>query len=346
MPTGRDQNGKENTANSLKMQALLSEELQRVTARLAEAGSESDALDGLERLKRLSAELGASGCGADARREMEALIDRAEASLEKVLTVLARKRRLQEGDAMERIAARREAETDIMGTLKAAAETGACIPPGGASPASEEEKTVEASPPPAHGPAPNEPEKSPAADPDANDAASPAPPVKEAPKPEWSRAYRIVAHMAASVTEDRKFFEKLRKSAVKPGKALPAPADHAQAEKHFRAVHGLNVRLINIELKIKAIAAAYKNNRPVSDLFLTASNEIKGFMRDYKARMDEMPDMCAEYERQFGGYAERFASLPAPKGGKLLARCLLEQRNEAPAACPDGAQRVLRRDYR
>ena len=152
--------------------------------------------------------------------------------------------------------------------------------------------------------------------------------------------------MAASVTEDRKFFEKLRKSAVKPGKALPAPADHAQAEKHFRAVHGLNVRLINIELKIKAIAAAYKNNRPVSDLFLTASNEIKGFMRDYKARMDEMPDMSAEYERQFGGYAERFASLPAPKGGKLLARCLLEQRNEAPAACPDGAQRVLRRDDR
>ena len=69
-------------------------------------------------------------------------------------------------------------------------------------------------------------------------------------------------------------------------------------------------------------------------------------MRDFKAGREQTPEMEAEYERLFGGYAEKFASLPALKGGELLDRCLSEQRHGEPEADRGEPQRALGRDDR
>ena len=340
-------------ADSVKAEVSLAEELQSIVSSLSGAETDAEAEKGLLRLKRLREEFGASPASVTARERAEELISRAEERVEKLRRYLAHKRRIQEGELMEKVAARREAESDVIGAVAASAAAAAAAAP---SPVEDEkeapEKTPEAAPaakvPPA--PAKQEPVRPVQEAPVQQEPAKEPPaPIGEEPKlPEhaWNRTYRLTAHMAASFTEDGKYFEKLRRSVKKAGPKLPAPNDHAAAEAYYKSVHGLNVRLVNIELKVRAIAEASKKNEPVSELFKTASNEIKGFMQDLKADRERQPEMQAEYERLFGGYAEKFASLPALKGGELLERCLTEQHHNAPEANRGEPQRVLARDDR
>lgn len=348
--------GQNSTIDFLKAGVSLTEELQSIAAKLSGAESETDVERGLERLKRLREQFTERGAIFDsdpaasaARHKAEELIGHTEASLEKLRRYIVHKRRLQEGEAMNEIAARREAETGILGALGSSSSAGfetfkASAPTENAE---NDNKDKEAASPLGAGHAPVKP-KSPRPESTKNVQTAqkrPSPAAQKRPELEWSRTYRLAAHMAGSFIEDRQFFEKLRKGAVKPGNVLAAPRDHATAEAHFKAVHGLNVRLVNIELKAKAITEAYKNNSPVSGLFRTASNEISGFMRDLKARKEELPAMSDEYERLFGGYAEKFASTELTKGGGILDRCLAEQKkDDGPSMQPKGPQRVLSRN--
>ncbi|MBR6108564.1 MAG: hypothetical protein IKQ36_02395 [Clostridia bacterium] len=68
---------------------------------------------------------------------------------------------------------------------------------------------------------------------------------------------------------------------------------------------------------------------------------MKNFMRELKACRHSLPEMNAEYERLFGGYAENFARLPLTKGSEILEKCHAER---DPAAAPDLPQRVIRRE--
>ena len=340
MKTGKD-------SGSAKALATLTEELKSIVSGLSGAASDAEAEHGLERLKRLREDFASSGAAPAAREKAEELIRKAEERVEKLRRFLAHRRRMQEGELMEKVAARREADSDVMGAIAASV---APSPASGEKEAPEREPEREPSAEEIPASAEREPKRPMRKQPvNEEPVKEPPAPEKEEPKRpayEWNRTYRLTAHMAASVMEDEKYFEKLRRAAVKQGPKLPAPADHASAEAYYKSVHALNVRLVNIELKVKAIAGASRNNEPVSGLFKTASNEIKAFMRDLNAGREKLPEMRSEYERLFGGYAEKFASLPALKGGELLERCLKEQRNNAPAENRAEPQMAPARDDR
>ena len=337
-------------AGSAKAEVSLSEELQSIASELIGAESDAEVEKGLARIRSLREKYSSAGAGADAARQnAEALISMTEVNLEKLRRYLAYKRRLQEGESMEKIAVRREAETDIAPAVYAAAAAFVPALQGESGKPKEEEKkpsakaaAKEAAPSPAAAQVKEQETPKP--------AETPRPPAPEAKKPpafKWSRSYLLTAHMAGSLLEDARYFEKLRRVALKPGQKLPAPTDHREAEAHFKAVHSMNVRLVNIELKVRAIAEAYKKQDPVSDLFKTASNEIKNFMRDLKENKTQRPGMSDEYERLFGGYADKFATFIPTKGEDILARCLNEQRNGMAAANePEGPQAAVRRDER
>ena len=178
-----------------------------------------------------------------------------------------------------------------------------------------------------------------------------APRAARPKKPEWSKAELLAAHLAASVREDPKFFEKLRRAAKRQGPKQPGPADDQKAEAHYRALHDLGKRLVNLELHAKAIAQAKERREPVSPLLKTAAKELKGFMRDFKANKEARPELAAEYDRRFGGYAEQFAAMKPEKGGELLDQCRAERQSRQAArepaperqAEPEAPQLVLRR---
>lgn len=118
------------------------------------------------------------------------------------------------------------------------------------------------------------------------------------------------------------------------------------AERHFKTVHSMNVKLVNIELKIRALAEAQRSGRPVAELFKSAATEIKGFMLGLKIAREQTPVMKEEYDRLFGGWAEKFAGMELTKGNELLNKCLSEQRHADARREPaegHAAQRVLER---
>ena len=249
-----DRETKQNTG-SAKAEVSLAEELQSIVSELSGAGSDAEAEKGLERLKRLREELGSSSAASAARGKAEELLTRTEERVEMLRRYLARKRRLQEGELMEKVSEKRQAESEVIITIAESAAVAAAAP----FPAQEEEKKApkkahEKARPKKEPPAPEkqEPAKETPREETPGDE-TPAPEKEETKRPEhaWSRTYRLTAHMAASVMEDGKYFEKLRRSAVAAGPKLPAPKDHAAAEAYYRSVHGLNVRLINIELKVE-----------------------------------------------------------------------------------------------
>lgn len=345
-------------SGAVKQEVSLAEELQSITAGLSGTESETEVSRGLDRLKELRARFAAHRPGRDPAaaasiKRAEELIDRAEENLKKLRRYLAHKRRIQEGQLMRKGAEQRGAGPDPLGYALAASQ--ALHPSKAERPGSAEQPASpkDGSAPladilaDAHADAHVDAPVDAHADAHAAGAAlvpSHAPEAPEANDREWSRAQRLSAHMAASFAEDPKYFDRLRKDAVRNAKRIPAPHDNSAAEVHYRAVHSLNVRLMNIEMKIRALAKAAVSNRPVAELLQSSSNEIRGFMRELKARRAERPDMAAEYDRLFGGWAERFSSMPAAKGGEILGKCLSEQRSsEAPEADADNPL-VLRPD--
>ena len=187
-----------------------------------------------------------------------------------------------------------------------------------------EERAPEARPPEARPPEARAPEARP---PEANppEQAGPA----EPPKQNWTKFEVLAAHLAASVKEDPKFFDKLRSDAKRDLPRIRAPEDNEEAETHYRAVHRLSKRLVNTELHAKALAKAEENHAPQAPLLRTTARELKGFLQDLKKGREKLPEMAGEYDRLFSGYAEQFAAMKPDKGSGILEKCREEPVREA-----------------
>ena len=345
----------------------LVEALQALAAEMAKAGTEAEAEAGLKKLRQIRRDFlgkeNGSGAVNAARRDAEALIAWLEARLEQLKLQLARRRRAQEGEVMERLAKQREAEgpsllpSELVDAVvhsteardpEAVTSTAPVKEPGPAeevpdrknTPAKEKEKkeTEESVTGGAEKPTADKPEPA-------------IPKPKPAPtKPEFTKYERLAAHLAASVGENSYFFEKLRKAAKRPGKAQKAPEDDKAAETHYRRVHDLNKRLVNLELHAKAIAKARSDKEPVSPLLKTAARELKNFLRDFRTAKEEAPELAGDYERRFGGWAEQLSAMKPEKGSAILDLCRAERRPKQPTAEQESEreaeapQLVLKRD--
>lgn len=369
---------KRNTSGSA---GSLVEALQALCAKMSKAASELEAEEGLKELRAIrTGFLGGHNDAAEAaRRDAEALIAWVELRLEQLRRQLARKRRAQEGEVMEKLAKQREAEgpsllpTELIeavvrSTTEAEKDESAAQTPK-PTPARKKQSPTKAEPEkkpelrrpvkkPAETPEPAEPAAKenaakaptpPEQKPEAPEAAAeekrsaPTEPLRKkidrprpapAQRPEWTKSERLAAHLAASLREDLRFFEKLRKAAGRNGPMQKAPEDEGAAERRDRTIHGLNRRLVNLELHARALARAEQTREPVSPLLRTAAKELTRFMREFKAAKEALPEMPGEIERRFGGWAELFAAMKPEKGGSLLAKCRTE-RESAPQAAPE-----------
>ena len=179
----------------------------------------------------------------------------------------------------------------------------------------------------------------------------PTPAGKPAEKSEWTKYERLAAHLAASVQEDPRFFEKLRAAAKRSGTRLRAVPGQRASETHYRTVCALNQRLVNLELHAKAIARAAERREPVASLMKTAAREIKGFLQDYRSAREDASELSGEYERLFGGYAEQLSAMKPVKGRAILDLCRAERQpkpieaaEDAPKREPEVPQLVLKRE--
>ena len=369
--------------------ASLVDALQALAAEMSKASTELEAEEGLRRLHQIQGEYldrsGPAGAAAETRRNAEALVRWLEARLEQLRQQLARKRRIQEGEVMEQIARQREADspallpselidaivrrTDTPDKQAPAPAAGADSPDRSSGEPRKPRKKKDAKPAEeareakAGPPTPTAPAESPAGTPrpeEPSDRASvsagiradpPAPAAKPAERSEWTKYQRLAAHLAASVQEDPRFFEKLR-AAAKRNRAKPRAAPGQPApEVHFRAVHALNQRLVNLELHAKAIARAAERLEPVTPLMKTAARELKGFLQDYRSARETHARLSGEYDRLFGGYAEQLAAMKPVKGQTILELCRNERQpkpgeaaEDAPRREPEVPQLVLRRE--
>lgn len=362
--------------------------LQALAAEMSRASTELEAEEGLKQLHQIQAEYldraSPAGAPAEARRNAEALILWLEARLEQLRQQLARKRRAQEGALMERIARQREADSpDLLPsqmidaimraadkpdtqTTAPAASDGKADQPGHGDPhephGKKEYKAVKETRKAASGTqvAPAEPPSKTLRPEDPSDGASPAvggkaappkPAGKPAEKSEWTKHERLAAHLAASVQDDPRFFEKLRAAAKRSGTRLRAVPGQRASETHYRTVCALNQRLVNLELHAKAIARAAERREPVASLMKTAAREIKGFLQDYRSAREDASELSGEYERLFGGYAEQLSAMKPVKGRAILDLCRTERQpkpieaaEDAPKREPEVPQLVLKRE--
>ena len=179
----------------------------------------------------------------------------------------------------------------------------------------------------------------------------PTPAGKPAEKSEWTKHERLAAHLAASVQDDPRFFEKLRAAAKRSGTRPRAVPGQRASETHYRTVCALNQRLVNLELHAKAIARAAERREPVASLMKTAAREIKGFLQDYRSAREDASELSREYERLFGGYAEQLSAMKPVKGRAILDLCRAERQpkpieaaEDAPKREPEVPQLVLKRE--
>lgn len=179
----------------------------------------------------------------------------------------------------------------------------------------------------------------------------PTPAGKPASKSEWTKYERLAAHLAASVQEDPRFFEKLRVAAKRNGTGARPVRDQPASEAHFRSVQALNWRLVHLELHAKALARATERREPVASLMKTAAREIKGFLQDYRRAKEVHSECSEEYEREFGGYAEQLSAMKPVKGRAILDLYRAERQpkpkeaaEDAPKREPEVPQLVLKRE--
>ena len=367
--------------------ASLVDALQTLAAEMSRASTELEAEEGLKQLHQIQAEYldraSPAGAPAEARRNAEALILWLEARLEQLRQQLARKRRAQEGALMERIARQREADSPdllpsqmIDAIMRAAdkpdkqkpapaASDGRADQPGHGDPhephgkkekkPAEETRTPASTTPiaPAASPSmPLRPERpSDGASPPVGVKTDPKPAGKPAEKSEWTKHERLAAHLAASVQDDPRFFEKLRAAAKRSGTRPRAVPGQRASETHYRTVCALNQRLVNLELHAKAIARAAERREPVASLMKTAARELKGFLQDYRSAREDASELSGEYERLFGGYAEQLSAMKPVKGRAILDLCRTERQpkpieaaEDAPKREPEVPQLVLKRE--
>ena len=363
--------------------------LQALAAEMSRASTELEAEEGLKQLHQIQAEYldraSPAGAPAEARRNAEALILWLEARLEQLRQQLARKRRAQEGALMERIARQREADSpDLLPSQMIDAIMRAADKPDTqtTAPAASDGKTdlserSPGDPPEPHGrkekksaeetrtPASATP-IAPAASPSMplrperpSDGASPAvggktdptPAGKPVEKSEWTKHERLAAHLAASVQDDPRFFEKLRAAAKRSGTRPRAVPGQRASETNYRTVRALNQRLVNLELHAKAIARAAERREPVASLMKTAARELKGFLQDYRSAREDASERSGEYERLFGGYAEQLSAMKPVKGRAIMDLCRTERQpkpieaaEDAPKREPEVPQLVLKRE--
>lgn len=340
--------------------ASLVEELQALAAEMAKASSEAEAEAGLKKLRQIRTDfLGKEndpGVINAARRDAEALVAWLEARLEQLKLQFARRRRAQEGEVIEQIAKQRETEgpsllpTELVDAVVRSTEAKDPEEVTSAGPKSEAEKseeTHEENDTPARKIMKALEEKRQSTEESVKQADVPQSAAAEKPKekpetpkpapekPEFTKFEQLAAHLAASVGENSYFFDKLRKNAKRPGKAQKAPEDDRAAEAHYRRIHDLGKRLVNLELHAKAIAKAKNNHEPVSPLLKSAAKELKSFLRDFKTAKEENPELAGDYERRFGGYAEQFSAMKPEKGSAILDLCRTERRPRQPAAEQD-----------
>ena len=179
----------------------------------------------------------------------------------------------------------------------------------------------------------------------------PTPAGKPASKSEWTKYERLAAHLAASVQEDPRFFEKLRAAAKRNGTGARPVRDQPASEAHFRSVQALNWRLVHLELHAKALARATERREPVASLMKTAAREIKGFLQDFRRAKEVHSECSEEYEREFGGYAEQLSAMKPVKGRAILDLYRAERQpkpreaaEDAPKREPEVPQLVLKRE--
>ena len=363
--------------------------LQTLAAEMSRASTELEAEEGLKQLHQIQAEYldraSPAGAPAEARRNAEALILWLEARLEQLRQQLARKRRAQEGALMERIARQREADSpdllpsqmidaimraadkpDTQTTAPSASDgktdlsersPGDPPEPHGRKekkPAEETRTPASATPiapaePPSKTLRPEDPSGS--ASPPVGVKTDPTPAGKPASKSEWTKYERLAAHLAASVQDDPRFFEKLRAAAKRSGTRPRAVPGQRASETHYRTVCALNQRLVNLELHAKAIARAAERREPVASLMKTAARELKGFLQDYRSAREDASELSGEYERLFGGYAEQLSAMKPVKGRAILDLCRTERQpkpieaaEDAPKREPEVPQLVLKRE--
>lgn len=366
--------------------ASLVDALQALAAEMSKVGTELEAEEGLKRLRHIQAEFleGSSPAGAaEARRNAEALVSWLEAWLEQLRQQLARKRRAQEGEVMERIARQREADAPDLFPSEMidafmrvaghpdkqkpapAASDGKADQPGHGDPhephGKKEYKAVKETRKAASGTqiAPAEPpsktlrpeDPSGSASPPVGVKTDPTPAGKPASKSEWTKYERLAAHLAASVQEDPRFFEKLRVAAKRNGTGARPVRDQPASEAHFRSVQALNWRLVHLELHAKAIARAAERREPVASLMKTAAREIKSFLQDFRRAKEVHSECSEEYEREFGGYVEQLSAMKPVKGRAILDLYRAERQpkpreaaEDAPKREPEVPQLVLKRE--
>ena len=367
--------------------ASLVDALQALAAEMSKVGTELEAEEGLKRLRHIQAEFleGSSPAGAaEARRNAEALVSWLEARLEQLRQQLARKRRAQEGEVMERIARQREADAPDLFPSEMidafmrvaghpdkqkpapAASDGKADQPGHGDPhephGKKEYKAVKETRKAASGTqiAPAEPPSKTLRPEHPSDSASsavggkaapPKPAGKPASKSEWTKYERLAAHLAASVQEDPRFFEKLRAAAKRNGTGAWPVRDQPASEAHFRSVQALNWRLVHLELHAKALARATERREPVASLMKTAAREIKSFLQDFRRAKEVHSECSEEYEREFGGYVEQLSAMKPVKGRAILDLYRAERQpkpkeaaEDAPKREPEVPQLVLKRE--
>ena len=354
--------------------ASLVDALQALAAEMSKADTELEAEEGLKRLRHIQAEFleGSSPAGAaEARRNAEALVSWLEARLEQLRQQLARKRRAQEGEVMERIARQREADAPDLFPSEMidafmrvagppdkqkpapAASDGKADQPGHGDPhephGKKEYKAVKETRKAASGTqiAPAEPpsktlrpeDPSGSASPPVGVKTDPTPAGKPASKSEWTKYERLAAHLAASVQEDPRFFEKLRAAAKRNGTGARPVRDQPASEAHFRSVQALNWRLVHLELHAKALARATERREPVASLMKTAAREIKGFLQDFRRAKEVHSECSEEYEREFGGYVEQLSAMKPVKGRAILDLYRAERQPKPREAAEDAPKR-------
>ena len=338
----------------------LVEALRALVLEMSRIESDAEAVSGLKRLQAIRNSFLGPGSAASVpgRRDAEALIAWVEARLGQLRQQLARKRRIQEGMVMEQIAKQRETEgpqlipTELIDAVVRStdAKDPEEIKTTAPQPARQEQEETEQppnkpKPVPAKKPEPTEekPDKEPQVLAQAQEAGKPeaalAPepekqlppqaPEKPAParKADWTKYELLAAHLAASRREDSAFFEKLRRAAKRKGQRMAPPEDNARAEQHYRIIHDLNKRLVNLEAHCIALAIGNQNEKQ-GPLLRTAARELKLFAQDLRQSKQALPEMAGEYERLFGGWVHQFTAIQPEKGQDILARCQAERQPE------------------
>lgn len=389
MPLQNDLNKKPAQGKSAgKQQALsLVEALQSLVSEMAKVSTEAEALQGLHRLRELRVEF-LSGEGIQSvRRDAEALVSWVETRLEQLRKQLAKKQRMLEGEAMEKMARQREAEgpsllpAELIDAVVHSTNSKEPDLPKHSQPAPDSEKVKSGKQPgkvrDAHSsgrqkqqtlhtedkptdkqtgtaaapssaqeqPLPGQQAPAGAGKPERKPAVAAKPEPER--KTEWSLYEKLMAHMTACLQEDPGYFDKLRRNAKRPGPRQNAPADDQKAEQHYRTVHDLGKRLVNLELHAKALAREPEQRQRIA-LLRAGAKELKCFLRDLKSAQEQLPEMAAEYKRLYGGYAEQFAAMKPEKGAALLTeRKPAAAQEQQPAPRQEAAelpQLVLRRE--